>query len=219
MFHVEHHGDVVALELARHIRSIGLELSAKQRDLVSTYAEELGFWSQKINLTTISDPKGLAVKHFLDSLHGSSVLCRGDGANVLDIGAGAGFPGIPLKIINPDLELYLLEKNKKKASFLLCLIGKLKLTHVHVISKTAKELAQDQSLASTFMNIVVRAVNFSEIADEVAVLMHSVGRAIIYRTDPSSKDDVPEHLKVLETVRYELPMGYGRRSLVIMSHS
>lgn len=146
MFHVEHHGATVAMDVSKYVRSIDINLSTAQLGLISIYVDELGGWGQKINLTAITDPLELSIKHFLDSLYGARHLILDEKPNLLDIGSGAGFPGIPLKIVHPEIDLYLIEKNKKKVSFLSYLIGKLRLERCHIIAKSASEALNDRTL-------------------------------------------------------------------------
>ena len=222
MFHVEHHGDLIASVVSKHAADLRLKLSSRQLELISAYADELVVWNRKMNLTSISPPVDFAIKHFLDSLYGMQLICRQGQTNIqtnmLDIGAGAGFPGIPLKIADPDLELYLLERNKKKASFLSNIIGKLRLPGAHVIASTAKELVSKRP-SSQFMNIVVRAVNITEIFGELPLLLRSVGRAILYRSRPILPSDIPHSLRIRDIINYELPLGFGKRSLVVVERN
>lgn len=216
MFHVEHHGLAVARDVSKYAASIGINLSSEQLDLVSLYVEELENWGQKINLTAISDPLELAVKHFIDSLYGATHLILDKESNLLDIGTGAGFPGIPLKIAHPDIDLYLIEKNRKKVSFLSHLIGKLKLKRCHVLAKPASEVVRDNSLTGKFMNVVVRAVGFNQVALAASELMHPLGRALIYSTERGVIHETKSQLTVSESISYDLPRGYGQRTLLIL---
>jgi 16S rRNA (guanine527-N7)-methyltransferase len=92
---------------------IGVDL--QQIDQFARYADELIKWNRKINLTTITDPEALAIKHFLDSI--APVALIPPCASLLDIGSGAGFPGIPLKIMRPDLKVTLIDAVRKKVNF------------------------------------------------------------------------------------------------------
>ncbi|MEE8299162.1 MAG: 16S rRNA (guanine(527)-N(7))-methyltransferase RsmG, partial [Thermodesulfobacteriota bacterium] len=102
---------------------LGVDVSEKDVDLFFKYLENLKNWNEKINLTSIKDDRGIIVSHFLDSISIAPII--EDGKKVLDIGSGAGFPGIPLKIVRPGLEVTMLDSVNKKVSFMNDTIRKL----------------------------------------------------------------------------------------------
>jgi 16S rRNA (guanine527-N7)-methyltransferase len=126
-----------------------LELTPAQLAAFQMYADELRAWNDKFNLTAIKDLEGIQVKHFLDSLSllkalrpagGEAAGLTADGAlrlRLIDVGTGAGFPGLPLKIICPQLQLTLLEATGKKVKFCEHMVDKLKLSGVKVIKARA----------------------------------------------------------------------------------
>lgn len=95
--------------------SLALDVDVRKIDQLSRYADELIRWNRKINLTAITDAEALAVKHFLDSIAPAALVPLG--AFLLDIGSGAGFPGIPLKIVRPDIRVTLIDSVRKKVNF------------------------------------------------------------------------------------------------------
>ena len=103
---------------------MGVELSSEQLEQFCRYADLLVEWNQKMNLTAITDPEGIAVKHFADSLSAWTVIDSAMKKNpdrkltLIDVGTGAGFPGIPLKILFPDLKVVLLDSLQKRLTFL-----------------------------------------------------------------------------------------------------
>ena len=108
--------------LKRFFSDSGLSLSEAQLEAFSTYAGLLVEWNEKINLTAITDPEGIEVKHFLDSCLPLSILrldaAIPQGGSLIDVGTGAGFPGIPMKLIRPDIKLTLLDSLAKRLGFL-----------------------------------------------------------------------------------------------------
>jgi 16S rRNA (guanine527-N7)-methyltransferase len=113
-----------------------LDLSATQLAAFMTYADELRAWNEKFNLTSIKDLEGIQVKHFLDSLSILKVLSGAGGRGplrLIDVGTGAGFPGLPLKIVCSDLRLTLVEATGKKVEFCQALAAKLQLSGVTVV--------------------------------------------------------------------------------------
>lgn len=127
---------------------------------VLLYIEELIEWSQKINLTAIKVPEDIIIKHFLDSLVCLKEIPL-DGARapkVLDIGTGAGFPGLPLKIFCQDLSVSLMEATGKKVRFLENLLKKLNINDVSILHGRAEELSKKKELREKFDIVVMRAV-------------------------------------------------------------
>jgi 16S rRNA (guanine527-N7)-methyltransferase len=103
-------------ELAQDLFS--LTLSPAQAEAFDTYARLLTEWNGRMNLTAITDPEGITVRHFLDSLSVAHAVPLAQGARVIDVGTGGGFPGLPLKIVRPDLHVTLMEATGKKLTFL-----------------------------------------------------------------------------------------------------
>jgi 16S rRNA (guanine527-N7)-methyltransferase len=122
------------------------------------YRQELLDWNTRTNLTAITDPDDVLIKHFLDSL---SLLQAYDksATRLLDIGSGAGFPGIPLKIVHPDWHVTLLEATGKKTAFLQHIVTVLGLEEIEVIHGRAEELAHKQQYRAAFDVVTARAVS------------------------------------------------------------
>ena len=95
-----------------------LTLDEKQRQRLQKYVELLCLWNEKMNLTAITDPEGIAVKHFLDSMTVFKFAEIKQNSRVIDVGTGAGFPGLVMKIVRPDLEITLLDSLAKRIGFL-----------------------------------------------------------------------------------------------------
>ena len=141
-------------------RRLGLDLDEAKVDRFQLYLRELTEWNKKVNLTAITDPGDIQTKHFLDSLTVSlavprEVMSRG---TLVDVGSGAGFPGLPLKILWPGLRVILVESVGKKAAFLRYMVGTLGLEGVDVLAQRAESLAHDPALRETFDVAVSRAV-------------------------------------------------------------
>lgn len=180
------------------------------------YLCELKKWNQAINLTSIDDPDEILVKHFIDSIAGTKVIDNYDKNELLDVGAGAGFPGLPLKFLLPDLVVELLEPSEKKGSFLRYLVGSLGLKDVTV---AAAKLQQYASRANrrTFNYIVVRAFKVDECGRLLADLLKPKGKVILYRAEPVPKGFELASLALVQEVEYELPSDYGHRVLSVFS--
>lgn len=219
MFHVEQYGDLVADYLDRHAVEAKIKLSTEQLRQFSLYASELVLWNEKINLTTVTDMQEVAIKHFLDSLYGSLGIGEYDaGSHILDVGTGAGFPGIPLKILLSRAHLYLLEKITK-GIILANIVGKLKLANVSVINRSLEDVSIDHAWQLKFTHLVVRAVNMENCLPYTRSLMVGYGKIILYRTSEMDDASLPKNLKISRTISYTLPYGHGKRVLQVLEHS
>jgi 16S rRNA (guanine527-N7)-methyltransferase len=146
-----------------------VELSKHQKNQFKKYLLLLKEWNEKINLTAITDDNEIVEKHFIDSLTCLLVQVFWLNIRVLDIGTGAGFPGIPIKILRPDLELYLIETIGKKAQFLEALIHELKLEGVTILKDRAETLAHQTEYRETFDVVISRALAKLPVACELCL--------------------------------------------------
>lgn len=128
--------------IQRAAGEFGLRLSEQQVQQLQQYTRILLSWNNKVNLTAIRDPLEILYRHFCESMYGAALLpvekCR-----LADVGSGAGFPGLPLKIVRPDLELFLVESNVKKATFMAEVIRDLGLTGSRVLVNRFEELGEE----------------------------------------------------------------------------
>ena len=142
-------------------QKLGLRLTPAQLEQFNIYYQELVDWNRKVNLTSITGYEEVQVSHFLDSLTVTLALkppSGGGGFGVIDVGTGAGLPGIPLKILWPCIRLVLLEATTKKARFLEHLINKLGLNNVEVVVGRAEEVARNAQYRERFELVLSRAV-------------------------------------------------------------
>ena len=125
-------------------KKLGLPLSSVQLEQFSIYYQELVDWNRRVNLTSITEPKEVQIKHFLDSLSVTLAFKQpiiDADLRLVDVGAGGGFPGLPLKIAFPTIKLVLLEATAKKAAFLHHIEQKLNLDKVEILVGRAEEIA------------------------------------------------------------------------------
>lgn len=144
--------------LAEGTRLLGIRLDAGK---VAAFLEYLGLiksYSRKMNLTNLKEDEEIVIKHFLDSL--SCFESRGitNGSKVVDIGSGAGMPGIPVKIVEPSLRLTLLESSLKKAAFLEMVLDRLRLDKARVVRARAEELGRKTGERESHDVVLIRAV-------------------------------------------------------------
>jgi len=138
---------------------LNLELNPAQVAAFQAYADELCAWNEKFNLTAIKDRDSIQIKHFLDSLSLLKVLPPGGGrVRLVDVGTGAGFPGLALKIVCPEMRLTLVEATGKKVSFCRAVADRLRLAGVSVVKARAEEIGQDPAHREQYDWAVARAV-------------------------------------------------------------
>ncbi len=158
---------------------LGLELTPAQIAAFQTYADELRAWNERFNLTAITDPEGIQVKHFLDSLSLLALLPGDSAGRLIDVGTGAGFPGLPLKIMRPTLRLTLVEATGKKVTFCEAVAAKLGLRDVTVIKARAEEIGQVPEHREQYDWAVARAVaELPVLAEYLLPLVRVGGQAI-----------------------------------------
>ncbi len=148
-------------ELIAGAQELRIGLKSEQVDALRLYQQELIAWNERFNLTAITDDFGIQIRHFLDSLSCLLALEPGEqfsGKRIIDVGTGAGFPGIPLKIICPTIRLTLLEATAKKVQFLEHIVAQLALQNVTVIHGRAEELGHDPQHREQYHWAVARAV-------------------------------------------------------------
>jgi 16S rRNA (guanine527-N7)-methyltransferase len=151
-------------KLAIAAKKLSIELTPSQLDAFDLYRRELKDWNNRINLTAIDTDEGIRIRHFLDSLSCLLALrlflpnrSQAD-IRLIDVGSGAGFPGIPLKIVCPGIQLTLLEATGKKTSFMEYLCGQLKLKGIRVVHDRAESAGQDPAHREQYDWALARSV-------------------------------------------------------------
>jgi len=202
---------------------LGISLSAAQLTSLNLFAQELKKWNRKINLTAITDDEGIAVKHLVDSLSLLKVV-QGPG-RLLDIGSGGGFPGIPVKIAQPDLEIVSVDAVVKKISFQKQAVRLLNLANFTALHVRAETLAADY--AESFDWVVSRA--FSDIPSFVAMglpVLKQGGRIVAMKGRNAAEEVAAAEgelaklgARVVSVQEFLLPGTGDARSLVVLAKS
>jgi 16S rRNA (guanine527-N7)-methyltransferase len=168
-----------------------IALTVGQKVMFEAYENALLEWNKKINLTALKSYSDIRIKHFLDSL--SCTLAwknRNIPHNIIDIGTGAGFPGIVLKILYPDLHLTLVESVEKKAKFCRHIIENLNLEHVEIVTQRAEVLGQNQKYREQFDCAVARAVAMLPVLSEYLLPFVKIGGIMISQKGNQVENEV-----------------------------
>ena len=202
----------------------GFELTDQQKDQFQRYFQLLVEWNEKINLTAITAEDEVYLKHFYDSL---APILQGHLKNepiaLLDIGAGAGFPSLPMKILFPQLEVTIIDSLNKRIQFLHLLAEVLGLKGVHFYHGRAEDFAQDKHFRAQFDLVTARAVARMQVLSELTIPFLKVGGRLIALKASSAEDELHQaknalnllFAKVLENVDYQLPNGDPRTLTIV----
>lgn len=191
-------------QLSRQARTrLNLRLSPRQLETFAWYLDELRRWNERHNLTAVVDPAGIAVKHFLDSL--TLVPLIGDAAaRLIDVGSGAGFPGLPLRIACPDLRLTLLEATGKKAEFCRHVVDGAQLSEVAVIHDRAEVVGRDPAHRETYDVATARAVAALPVLLEYLLPLVRVGGRVLAQKGEAAPAEVQRSSRALEVLGGDL---------------
>ena len=217
MFHVEHEQELLEFVVSS-ARELGLTIEESHAEQFIRYLAHLIEWNKVINLTAIIDPKEIIIKHFVDSLVALVATSFPQHSMVLDVGSGGGFPGIPLKIVRPDLRLALVEPVQKKCSFLNSVIGLLKLHGVCTFDGTIEQYAK-KPISQVIDMVVVRALKFEEIKKHISALLTSTGKVVLYRTSAIDKQEMGGEFHLVSETALMLPQGSGKRVVTVIERS
>lgn len=178
------------LELKTLCLQEGIELSDEQLRQFGLYDDLLIEWNQKINLTAITEDHDVVIKHFLDSMIAAKYFDFAAASSLIDVGTGAGFPGIPLKILYPSLQVTLLDSLNKRLLFLQNVIEQLNLTGVSLVHYRAEDGAHDPKLRMHFDVCVSRAVAPLPVLLEYCLPFVRTGGTFIAYKSGNSSDEI-----------------------------
>jgi len=191
-------------KLTEGASKLGLELNARQIYQFELYYQELIEWNKKFNLTSITDYSGVQIKHFLDSLTITLALTEEEinkpDFNIIDIGTGAGFPGVPLKILLIKPRLVLVESAVKKAAFLHHVIQKLELSNVEIMHGRAEEIAHLPLYREQFALVLCRAVASLPTLVELALPFCQIGGKFVAQKKGEINQEINKASKAIATL-------------------
>ncbi len=202
------------------VKEFKIELSGEQLAQLEKYYGLLVSWNEKMNLTAITEPNEVAIKHFADSLSVLSFVDIPVGASVIDVGTGAGFPGLVLKIARPDIRLTLLDSLNKRLNFLDAVLGELGI-EAELVHKRAEEGGQSIDFRECFDFAVSRAVARLNVLCEYCLpYVRLSGNFIAFKGEAG--DELAEASRAISVLggkkknifKFELPQGCGARTLI-----
>ena len=209
------------IQFAKSLQSLAADLSSSIPDFsipyFFRYLGELKKWNKAINLTAIDDDREILAKHFIDSIAGLKVIDINREICLLDVGAGAGFPALPLKFVRPQLSVELLEPSEKKGAFLRYVVGSLGLQNVTVTTAKLEDYAGRGNAQGRFDYIVVRAFKVDQFGMALSTLLKQDGKLVLYRAEKVPRSFELVDLALIKEVEYELPAKYGHRVLSVYS--
>lgn len=179
-------------------------LTPKQIDQFSFYEKLLLEWNEKINLTAIRDVPGIRTKHFLDSISVAQVFAKPLPCSLIDVGTGAGFPGIPLKIVFPQLKLTLVESVGKKSNFCQLVVDSLALSGVEVQTNRVEDLAHQSRFRERFDIVVARAVANMPVLTEYLLPLVKIGGMMIAQKGVSAHEETQSAAHAMKVLGGEL---------------
>ncbi|HEN2818056.1 TPA: 16S rRNA (guanine(527)-N(7))-methyltransferase RsmG [Streptococcus agalactiae] len=202
----------------------GITLTDKQKKQFETYFRLLVEWNEKINLTAITDKEEVYLKHFYDSI---APILQGyidnSPLSILDIGAGAGFPSMPMKILYPEIDITIIDSLNKRINFLNILANELELSGVHFFHGRAEDFGQDKVFRAKFDIVTARAVARMQVLAELTIPFLKVNGRLIALKAAAAEEELISAEKALKTLfsqvtvnkNYKLPNGDDRNITIV----
>lgn len=209
-------------EFEKYLEKMNISLLKEQYEQFYAYMELLIEWNEKMNLTAITDPKEIILKHFVDSLTIAKYVK--EDKSIIDMGTGAGFPGIPIKIYRKDVKVVLADSLNKRIKFLDEVIDKLKLENVETIHCRAEELGKNKQYREKFDYATSRAVaNLSTLSEYLMPFVKLNGKCIFMKTI-EVEEELEKAKKAIKTLggkvekvdKFEIPESDLGRSIIIV---
>lgn len=209
--------------LQNYIKDYKITLTENQYEQFQKYFELLAEWNEKMNLTAITDESGVALKHFADSLSLLNFVDIPQNSSLADVGTGAGFPGVVLKIARPDIKLTLIDSLNKRLVFLGEVCAQLGI-EAELIHSRAEDGARNEKLRESFDFAVSRAVARMNVLSEYCLPYVKVGGAFCAMKGAQANEEFKESLNAINTLGgklekkyfFELPENGGERAIAVV---
>lgn len=209
--------------LQNYIKDYKITLTENQYEQFQKYFELLAEWNEKMNLTAITDESGVALKHFADSLSLLNFVDIPQNSSLADVGTGAGFPGVVLKIARPDIKLTLIDSLNKRLVFLGEVCAQLGI-EAELIHSRAEDGARDEKLRENFDFVASRAVARMNVLSEYCLPYVKVGGAFCAMKGAQANEEFKESLNAINTLGgklenkyfFELPENGGERAIAVV---
>lgn len=186
------------------LKEKGIELSTEQMNQFKTYFETLVEWNEKMNLTAITDLESVYLKHFYDSISAAFYVDFNNVTTLCDVGAGAGFPSIPIKICYPHLHITIVDSLNKRIQFLNHLSTELGLTNMNFVHSRAEDFGRNQQYREQFDLVTARAVARMSVLSELCVPLVKEGGKFVAMKAASGEDELKDAKKALTTLGVKL---------------
>jgi 16S rRNA (guanine527-N7)-methyltransferase len=208
--------------LTQGAHQFNIQLTGNQLDQLTTHVKELLAWNRITNLTAITKPREVAIKHIIDSMALVNVLS--DDITVLDIGSGGGFPGLVLKILTPQLNITLIDGVRKKISFLQHVIRKLGLKEAEALHIRAEELAKETDYKGAFDFVTYRAVGQISDLIELALPFLKPNGSLLFLKGPQAMTELEQSSQVSDRFQidqhfYLLPDSIQERVVIKLTRA
>lgn len=217
--------DAIQEQFIERLSQQGIQLSGAQLEQFEIYYKELVEWNEKMNLTAITDREQVYLKHFYDSLTLPGYLDLTRVETMADIGAGAGFPSVPIKIVYPHLKLTIIDSLNKRIGFLQHLIQQLGLEQVICIHGRAEEAGRNPNLRDRFDLVTARAVARLNVLNELCLPFAKVGGIFAAMKGAQSAEELEEAKASIRLLQaqlvcvhtFELPVELAERNIVVLA--
>lgn len=207
------------------LKTYSIVLSSEQKEQFDAYYQLLVEWNKKLNLTAITEKNDVYLKHFFDSITASSLMDKNNKhVSLCDVGSGAGFPSIPLKIVFPEVSISIVDSLNKRLKFLDTVVNELNLDNVHLYHDRAEDFGQKAEFRESFDYVTARAVARLTVLSEYCLPLVKVGGYFIAMKGSSGSEELDEAKNAVsilggciqDDTYFSLPYSSDERSLILI---